>query len=100
MQQEGAQSWGSTGLLGFLSRNREPLATKDDRVQLAGMNSLANALRELSSSQVCAGKPWTQLHLLSEQTLGSPPKLAALSVDLLYVSPCTRLDTGTTQGLL
>ena len=54
--QEGAQSWGSTGLLGFLSRNREPLATKDDRAQLAGMNSLANAVRDLSSSQVWIGE--------------------------------------------
>ena len=52
VQQGGVQGLGSNGLLGLLSGSREPLTTQDDRAQLAGMNSLANALRELSNAQV------------------------------------------------
>ena len=52
-QEGGVQSFAASGLLGFLSRSRGPLASADDKRQLAGMNSLATALRDLSTAQVC-----------------------------------------------
>ena len=52
VQQGRVESFGRSGLLGFLSSTREPLATAEDRVQLAGMNRLVSTIRELSTAQV------------------------------------------------